>query len=94
VIALALLFMFGSAGFATVIALQNRHAVVQIQVGDIVWTGHLYAVFIAGALAACWFLLGAAFIWCRWTERCARRRVERASVAAAGHRELHDLVHA
>lgn len=64
-----LLSMLVPAGVGGWLAWQNRAAVVHVQVGTVVWTGHLYAVFIVGALMACWFVLGAAFIQCRIAER-------------------------
>ena len=64
-----LLSMLVPAGVGGWLAWQNRDAVVHVQVGSVVWTGHLYAVFIVGALLACWFVLGAAFIQCRMAER-------------------------
>lgn len=63
---LSMLVAAGSGGF---LAWQNRDAVVRLHVGSVVWTGHLYAVLVIGALLACWFLLGAAFIQCRIAER-------------------------
>lgn len=68
-----LLFMLVPAGIGGWLAWQNRAAVVQVHVGSVVWTGHLYAVLIVGALLACWFVLGAAFIQCRIAERRNRR---------------------
>jgi hypothetical protein len=66
---IGLLSMLLAAGFGGWLAWENRNAIVHVHVGTVVWTGHLYAVFIFGALVACWFLLGAAFIQCRIAER-------------------------
>jgi hypothetical protein len=63
------LLMLGAAGAGTLIGWQNRRVVVRVHVGPVVWTGHLWAVLIVGALLLCWFLLGAAFIQCRLAER-------------------------
>jgi hypothetical protein len=64
-----LLSMLVPASVGGWLAWQNRAAVVRVHVGSAVWTGHLYAVLIVGALLACWFILGAAFIQCRIAER-------------------------
>jgi hypothetical protein len=69
VIVLGLLFMIGSAGTGAYLAWQIRDVMVRIHVGEATWTGHLYGLLILGALLACWFLLGAAFIQCRIAER-------------------------
>lgn len=63
------LSMLIPAGAGTYLGWQNRNAVVRVHVGHFVWLGHLYGVLIVGALLACWFLLGAAFIQCRIAER-------------------------
>lgn len=57
------------------LAWHNRDVVVRVQIAEnVVWTGHLYAVLVVGALLACWFVLGAAFIQCRIAERRRARR--------------------
>lgn len=83
-IVFGLLCMLLPAGIAVLLAWQNRDVVVELRLAGLVWTGHLYAVLIAGALFACWFLLGAAFIHCRIVERRARRRGAGAARVGAG----------
>ena len=92
------MFIFGalcllaSAGTGTAIVWQNRDAVVQIRVAHAVWTTHLGGVLVFGALLACWFLLGAAFVQCRLAElrrsrqarRAQDRRAENANTADGG----------
>ena len=68
---LSMLIAAGAGGF---LAWQNRDAVVRVHVASMVWTGHLYAVLVIGALLACWFVLGAAFIQCRIAERRRGKR--------------------
>jgi hypothetical protein len=64
------------------LAWENRDTVVRVHiVGDVVWTGHLYAVLVVGALLACWIVLGVAFIQCRIAER---RRVRRGATEPVG----------
>jgi hypothetical protein len=76
---IGLLLMLVPAGASGWLAYENRAAVVHVQVvGDVVWTGHLYEVFVMGALLACWFILGAAFVQCRLGER---RRIRRTAAA-------------
>jgi hypothetical protein len=79
------------------LAWQNRNTVVHARVGDLTWTGHLWGVLVVGALLACWFLLGAAFIQCRIAERrrsrtarpqAAHRTPARAVEASARHTAL------
>jgi hypothetical protein len=72
VLIFGVLLLIGSLGGGVLLALENRDVVVQARVGHVVWTGHLYTALIVGALLACWFLLGAAFVKCRLAER--RRR--------------------
>lgn len=62
------------------VAWENRNTVVSARIGDVTWTGHLYAVLVVGALLACWVLLGAGFIQCRIAER---RRARAAPAPAA-----------
>ncbi|HJQ43517.1 MAG TPA: hypothetical protein VJ831_10565, partial [Jatrophihabitantaceae bacterium] len=50
------LLMLGAAGAGTLLGWQNRDAVVRVHIGDVVWTGRLWAVLAVGALLACWFL--------------------------------------
>jgi hypothetical protein len=66
----------------------NRNVVVRVHVAEnVVWTGHLYAVVVTGALLACWFVLGAAFIQCRIAERRRTRgRAARRSQPASARR--------
>jgi hypothetical protein len=66
---IGLLSMLVPAGFGGWVAWENRDTVVQVHLGNLVWTGHLYAVFVVGALTACWFFLGIAFVRCRVAER-------------------------
>lgn len=73
------LLMLSSAGAGVLLAWQNLAAVVHIRVGDWVWTGRLYTLLLIGALLACWFLLGAAFIQCRVAERRGTRADRRAA---------------
>jgi hypothetical protein len=82
-VAFGILCMLIPAGTGTYLAWQNRNAIVQAHVGNLVWTGHLYGVLIIGALLACWFLLGAAFIQCRIAELRQSRAVRRAAVRSA-----------
>jgi hypothetical protein len=82
VIAFGLLSMLVSAAAGTYVAWQNRHTVIRAQVGSLTWTGHLDGVLVIGALLACWFLLGAAFIQCRIAERRRARRTTPTSPAA------------
>jgi len=77
---LGLLCMLVPAGVGGWVAWQNRAAVVHVQVGSFVWDGHLYAVLVVGALLACWFVLGAAFIQCRIAERRRARAGKSAPV--------------
>jgi hypothetical protein len=72
------LCLLASAGAGTAIVWQNRDTVVQIQVAHDVWTTHLGGVLVVGALLACWFLLGAAFIQCRLAELRRSRQARRA----------------
>lgn len=78
---IGVLLMLVPAGVGGWLAYENRDAVVDVQMGNVVWTGHLYEVFMMGALLACWFILGAAFVQCRIAERRRARaaRVKRES---------------
>jgi hypothetical protein len=67
------LLMLSSAGAGALLGWENRDTVVRVHVGHLVWSGHLYAVLVVGALLACWFLLGVAFIHCRIAERRGAR---------------------
>ena len=82
-IAFGVLFMLIPAGAGGYLAWENRHAVVHARVGNLTWTGHLWGVLVIGAILACWFLLGAAFIQCRIAER---RRARRAAPEAGARR--------
>lgn len=63
------------AGGAALLGWENRNVIVSVHAGPYVWTGHLYAVLVVGALAACWLLLGVSCLRCRITEvRNTRRR--------------------
>lgn len=75
------LSMLLAAGAGGALAWQNRQTIVRVHIGDAVWTGHLYAVIVVGALLAWWFMLGAAFIQCRIAER-------RRGKQAAAHRAV------
>jgi hypothetical protein len=86
VLAVGMLLMLSSVGAGALLVTQNR-VVVQVQVGNEVWTGHLYGVLVIGALLACWFLLGAAFIQCRVAER-RRQRAPRVGYRARPPRVL------
>ena len=77
-----LVLMVSSAGAGTWLGWQNRDVVVRVRVGHDVWTGHLYAVLVVGALLACWLLLGAAFVQCRIAERRRARAARTAAPAA------------
>jgi hypothetical protein len=78
-IVFGLFCMLGAGGLGFLLAWQTRDVLLRLDLGPITWTGHLYAVLVVGALLACWFLLGAAFIQCRLAER----RSGRADRAAA-----------
>jgi hypothetical protein len=89
VVVFGTLSMLASAGAGTLVAWQNRNAVVRVHVADTVWTVRLYGLLVVGALLACWFLLGAAFIQCRLAELRRARAAERdpttpGSAAAVG----------
>jgi len=86
---IGLLFMLGSAGAGGYLAWQNRHAMVSARVAGVEWTGHLWAVLVIGALLACWFVLGAAFIQCRIAER---RGAKTAATSAAATGAPEDAV--
>jgi len=79
VLIFGVLLLIGSLGGGVLHALENRDVVVQARVGHVAWTGHLYTAPIVGALLACWFMLGVAFIRCRLAER--RRRAASRSAA-------------
>jgi hypothetical protein len=82
-----LLSMLLPAAVGGWLAWQNRDAVVQVHiVGNVVWTGHLYAVLVVGALLACWIVLGVAFIQCRIAERRRARRGEAEPVRQGSQR--------
>jgi hypothetical protein len=82
VLVFGLLMLFGSVGCGVLLALENRDVLVDVRVLNMAWTGHLYAALIVGALLACWFMLGAAFVGCRLAVR--RRRRAAARTAARG----------
>lgn len=70
------------AGGAALLAWENRNVIVSLHAGPYVWTGHLYAVLVVGALTACWLLLGVSCVRCRFAElRNGRRRARQASPA-------------
>jgi hypothetical protein len=73
------LLLIGSLGSGVLLALENRDVVVQARAGHVVWAGHLYTALVVGALLACWFMLGVAFIRCRLAER-RRRAASRSAV--------------
>jgi hypothetical protein len=77
------LLLFGSAGCGVMLALENRDVVVRAEVAGAAWTGHLYTAVIVGALLACWFMLGAAFVVCRLAET-RRRAVSRSAALTRG----------
>lgn len=62
------LLALGSATSGVLMGWQNRNTPVRARIGALVWTGHLSTVLIAGALLACWFGLGVAFVTCRLAE--------------------------
>jgi hypothetical protein len=76
------LLMLTSAGVGAVLGWENRNTVVRVRLGHLVWTGHLYAVLVVGALLVCWFMLGVAFVQCRLAERRGVRRARAATTAA------------
>lgn len=78
-IALGLFMMLAPAGVGGYVGWQLRNVVVRLRIGEFTWTGHLYALLILGALLACWFMLGAAFVQCRIAERRRREVVESAA---------------
>jgi hypothetical protein len=81
---IGMLVMLASAGAGTALAWDNRNAMVHVQIGRYVWTGHLYGVLAAGALLTCWFLLGLSCVRCRVAELRAARRAARERNAATG----------
>jgi hypothetical protein len=93
VILFGLLLLAGAAGTGGYLCWENRDIVVRVHVFSHVWHGHLYAVFVFGALLSCWFLLGASFVQCRLAERrdhraAARARVAEPQSARVGRRQL------
>lgn len=78
-IVFGLFCMLGAGGLGVLLAWETRDVIVRLELGPVTWTGHLYAVLVCGALLACWFLLGAAFIQCRIAERRHARRERRAA---------------
>jgi hypothetical protein len=82
-IVIGMLMMLASAGAGAFLGWQIRHVLVRLRIGDFIWTGHLYALLILGALLVCWFLLGAAFVQCRFAERRAGRRSATLAAPAA-----------
>jgi hypothetical protein len=84
VIVIGVLAVLAPAGAAALLAWDNREVIVRVHAGPYVWTGHLYAVLVVGALAACWLLLGLSCIRCRIAElRAARARAQHAAPSAA-----------
>jgi hypothetical protein len=70
VVVFGLVSMVVAAGAGSWVAWENRHAIVRMHVvGDVFWTGHLSGLLVVGALLACWFMLGVAFVRCRIAER-------------------------
>lgn len=63
-----LLATAGSATTGVLLGWQNRNTPVRARVGGLEWTGQLSTVLIVGAVLACWFLLGIAFVACRIAE--------------------------
>lgn len=75
---IGMLAVLAPAGGAALLAWENRDVIVSLHAGPYVWTGHLYAVFVVGALTACWLLLGVSCLRCRFAElRNTRRRARR-----------------
>jgi hypothetical protein len=67
---------------------ENRATLVRLQVGDQVWTGHLFGVFVLGVLCGCWFLLGISIVRLRrWERRETRARARTAPRPDADVRE-------
>jgi hypothetical protein len=81
------LLMLGAAAAGGWLGWENRNAIVRVHAGDFVWTGHLYAVLIVGALLACWFLLGVAFIRCRIAERRRGSALRRSAASGPAQTE-------
>lgn len=77
------LMVAGSATIGVLLGWQNRSTPVHVHVGGLEWTAALSTVLIAGALLACWFLLGVAFVSCRIAERRRRRYDHRRHVRPA-----------
>ena len=74
---LGVLFVLASGGLGAAIAWENRADVVQLSLWHWDWSGPAYLVLAGGALLACWFMLGAAFIQVRVAERLRARRERR-----------------
>jgi uncharacterized membrane protein YciS (DUF1049 family) len=89
VIVIGVLAVLAPAGAAALLGWENRNVVVRVHAGPYLWTGHLYAVLVVGALAACWLLLGLSCIRCRMAElRATRERKRRAGTDADYVRRL------
>lgn len=76
-----LLLLAGAGGLGGYLCWENRNIVVRLEVLNHPWQGHLYAVFVFGALLAFWLLLGASFIQCRIAERRDHRAATKADTA-------------
>ena len=73
VIIFGVLAMAASGAVGGLVAYDNRRTTVHLDIAGYVWSGRLYAVLVAGALLACWFLLGVSCIRLRLRERRAPR---------------------
>ena len=85
------LMMLATGTVGGALVWQNRGTIVHVEVGPVIWTGHLYAVFLIGVLLACWFMLGAAFVRCRMQERRERqppRHVPARTTGVSGVRRI------
>lgn len=73
--------MLATTGFGAAVCWANRSTTVDLHLAGITWSGHLYGVFLAGAVLAGWFFLGAACIQLGLRERLERRTARTAATA-------------
>ncbi|HVU90946.1 MAG TPA: hypothetical protein VHC23_01860 [Jatrophihabitans sp.] len=73
--------VLATSGLGAAVCWANRDATVHVHLGSLTWSGHLYGVFLAGAVLTGWFFLGAACIQLRLRERRERRAAVASEVA-------------